>query len=263
MRKIRHGNHVKQLTIWLLFLFLGIGCPEAWGQNETLTPGATISNGSYGTKILKTGTYTLDNVTASGLYLQIEGTVTLQLRGKNSLKASSSRPAINVADPYEVIITNYPGETGILIANVESGNILRSDSPAIGVYSMQENMGKITISGAVYVEANGNKYTSGIGVGQPQYSKKNVLTLKDGASLYLKYRTLSGDYGPSRIDIPDFALVVLDPTDLIYNKNYFSLNIENVQGYEIENKDFVDCNFNGTTYKVYTKVRDSLSLIHI
>lgn len=260
MRKIRHGNHVKQLTIWLLFLFLGIGCPEAWGQNETLTPGATISNGSYGTKILKTGTYTLDNVTTSGLYLQIEGTVTLQLRGKNSLKARSSRPAINVADPYEVIITNYPGETGILIANVESGDVLRSNSPAIGVYSMQENMGKITISGAVYVEANGNKYTSGIGVAQPQNSKKNVLTLKDGASLYLKYRTLSGDYGPSRIDIPDFALVVLDPTNLINNKNYFSLNIENVQGYEIENKDFVNCNFNGTTYKVYTKVKDSYEI---
>lgn len=121
-------------------------------------------------------------------------------------------------------------------------------------------MGKITISGAVYVEANGNKYSSGIGVGQPQYSKKNVLTLKDGASLYLKYRTSGGDHGPSRIDIPDFALVVLDPTDLIYNKKYFFLNIENVQGYEIENKDFVDCNFNGTTYKVYTKVRDSYEI---
>lgn len=32
MRKIRHGNHVKQLTIWLLFLFLGGIIPEAKGQ---------------------------------------------------------------------------------------------------------------------------------------------------------------------------------------------------------------------------------------
>lgn len=254
MRKIRHGNHVKQLTIWLLFLFLGIGCPEAWGQNETLTPGATISNGSYGTKILKTGTYTLDNVTASGLYLQIEGTVTLQLRGKNSLKASSSRPAINVADPYEVIITNYPGETGILIANTVQN--IGAKAPAIGVYSTQEDMGKITISGAIYVEAKGYMYASGIGIAQSSSSKRNV-TLKDGASLYLKIGTGNG---PSRIDIPNFALVVVDPTNILTNMRHFSLNIENVQGYEIENKDFVDCNFNGTTYKVYTKVRDSYEI---
>ena len=254
MRKIRHGNHVKQLTIWLLFLFLGIGCPEAWGQDETLTPGATISNGSYGTKILKTGTYTLDNVTTSGLYLRIEGTVTLQLRGKNSLEAKSFQPAINVADPYEVIITNYPGETGILIANTVQN--IGAKAPAIGVYYTQEDMGKITISGAIYVEAKGYMYASGIGIAQSSSSKRNV-TLKDGASLYLKIGTGNG---PSRIDIPNFALVVVDPTNILTNMRHFSLNIENVQGYEIENKDFVDCNFNGTTYKVYTKVRDSYEI---
>lgn len=254
MRKIRHGNHVKQLTIWLLFLFLGIGCPEAWGQDETLTPGATISNGSYGTKILKTGTYTLDNVTTSGLYLRIEGTVTLQLRGKNSLEAKSFQPAINVADPYEVIITNYPGETGILIANTVQN--IGAKAPAIGVYYTQEDMGKITISGAIYVEAKGYMYASGIGIAQSSSSKRNV-TLKDGASLYLKIGTGNGS---SRIDIPNFALVVVDPTNILTNMRHFSLNIENVQGYEIENKDFVDCNFNGTTYKVYTKVRDSYEI---
>lgn len=254
MRKIRHGNHVKQLTIWLLFLFLGIGCPEAWGQDETLTPGATISNGSYGTKILKTGTYTLDNVTTSGLYLRIEGTVTLQLRGKNSLEAKSFQPAINVADPYEVIITNYPGETGILIANTVQN--IGAKAPAIGVYYTQEDMGKITISGAIYVEAKGYMYASGIGIAQSSSSKRNV-TLKDGASLYLKIGTGNG---PSRIDIPNFALVVVDPTNILTSMRHFSLNIENVQGYEIENKDFVDCNFNGTTYKVYTKVRDSYEI---
>lgn len=254
MRKIRHGNHVKQLTIWLLFLFLGIGCPEAWGQDETLTPGATISNGSYGTKILKTGTYTLDNVTTSGLYLRIEGMVTLQLRGKNSLEAKSFQPAINVADPYEVIITNYPGETGILIANTVQN--IGAKAPAIGVYYTQEDMGKITISGAIYVEAKGYMYASGIGIAQSSSSKRNV-TLKDGASLYLKIGTGNG---PSRIDIPNFALVVVDPTNILTNMRHFSLNIENVQGYEIENKDFVDCNFNGTTYKVYTKVRDSYEI---
>ena len=254
MRKIRHGNHVKQLTIWLLFLFLGIGCPEAWGQDETLTPGATISNGSYGTKILKTGTYTLDNVTTSGLYLRIEGTVTLQLRGKNSLEAKSFQPAINVADPYEVIITNYPGESGILIANTVQN--IGAKAPAIGVYYTQEDMGKITISGAIYVEAKGYMYASGIGIAQSSSSKRNV-TLKDGASLYLKIGTGNG---PSRIDIPNFALVVVDPTNILTNMRHFSLNIENVQGYEIENKDFVDCNFNGTTYKVYTKVRDSYEI---
>ena len=254
MRKIRHGNHVKQLTIWLLFLFLGIGCPEAWGQDETLTPGATISNGSYGTKILKTGTYTLDNVTTSVLYLRIEGTVTLQLRGKNSLEAKSFQPAINVADPYEVIITNYPGETGILIANTVQN--IGAKAPAIGVYYTQEDMGKITISGAIYVEAKGYMYASGIGIAQSSSSKRNV-TLKDGASLYLKIGTGNG---PSRIDIPNFALVVVDPTNILTNMRHFSLNIENVQGYEIENKDFVDCNFNGTTYKVYTKVRDSYEI---
>lgn len=207
-----------------------------------------------GTKILKTGTYTLDNVTTSGLYLRIEGTVTLQLRGKNSLEAKSFQPAINVADPYEVIITNYPGETGILIANTVQN--IGAKAPAIGVYYTQEDMGKITISGAIYVEAKGYMYASGIGIAQSSSSKRNV-TLKDGASLYLKIGTGNG---PSRIDIPNFALVVVDPTNILTNMRHFSLNIENVQGYEIENKDFVDCNFNGTTYKVYTKVRDSYEI---
>ena len=49
-------------------------------------------------------------------------------------------------------------------------------------------------------------------------------------------------------------------SNILTNMRHFSLNIENVQGYEIENKDFVDCNFNGTTYKVYTKVRDSYEI---
>lgn len=117
-------------------------------------------------------------------------------------------------------------------------------------------MGKITISGAIYVEAKGYMYASGIGIAQSSSSKRNV-TLKDGASLYLKIGTGNG---PSRIDIPNFALVVVDPTNILTNMRHFSLNIENVQGYEIENKDFVDCNFNGTTYKVYTKVRDSYEI---
>ena len=220
MRKIRHGNHVKQLTIWLLFLFLGIGCPEAWGQNETLTPGATISGSFWGEKILPTGTYTLDNADGeSSGQLTIEGTVTLLLKGTNVINASNYNPAIQVSEKNSLIITNADSNGGILKAtgkNTGSSSPGRAN-PSIGGKSSQMgtevNMGTVTIKGSVYVEATGSYrnenlcvpaigggcYTAGFDIIK---GKHGSLILEDGASVNLSAERSTG----SPVTVKNFAL---------------------------------------------------------
>lgn len=275
MRKIRHGNHVKQLTIWLLFLFLGIGCPEAWGQNETLTPGATISGSFWGEKILPTGTYTLDNADGeSSGQLTIEGTVTLLLKGTNVINASNYNPAIQVSEKNSLIITNADSNGGILKAtgkNTGSSSPGRAN-PSIGGKSSQMgtevNMGTVTIKGSVYVEATGSYrnenlcvpaigggcYTAGFDIIK---GKHGSLILEDGASVNLSAERSTG----SPVTVKNFALFGCNNNSYHKKESGISnyIRTESTFGYTASGwSDFV---INGNKAKIYVFTIDPDKLI--
>lgn len=178
MKIHRHDNHLwqlRQLTIWLLFLFLGVGEAMADGTGTSSNP----FHGRMGSKDLEAGTYYLNGVTSGSI--RMKGDIKLIVSGTNSLSGGGSsypQPAIGPYDKKRYNLT-LEGKDGGVLNLAGDKTQPTSTGPTwyvggIGPYAYLQNNDytqlivfpgpTVSITGSIYVYATGyGKSVPGIG----------------------------------------------------------------------------------------------------
>lgn len=220
MKIHRHGNHLwqlRQLTIWLLFLFLGVGEIQAAGNGSAYNP----FTGDIGEQILNGGTCYLKNVTGGCIFLT--ASTTLILSGNNTLERSTiddngikkSCPAIGMKNKN---VELYLKTNSTAILRVRSSGFI----PAIGgtMWTSDDNKtqyvtecGNVYVEGAIYLEATveyniNNDSNGATGIGRINLfgvENTGTLTISNGASVYMS-RPKSNYNGIKRV-IKDYGVI--------------------------------------------------------
>ena len=211
MRKIRHRNHLKQLTIWLLFLFLGGVIPEIKGQARSGN-GTSSSpfSGSVGVVDMQIGQTSYFKDVATGRVVGKNGSI-LILEGSNKFETSSGISPLCFNET--TTLKGKPGSWGAFYGNAyQNGNY---KYPAITANEGSSNwFDKTTLrlEGPLFLNAySGLDKIPGIGSGWDPGNNRygtvsGKIAIKDGAFLNM---TLSYDNVNQLpfIEIENFGMV--------------------------------------------------------
>lgn len=279
MKIHRHDNHLwqlRQLTIWLLFLFLGVGKAMADGKGTKEDP----YTGEITLWANKKGIMYFKNATIRYAYIGGETEATYVFSGTNTIQkpdeSGSPNGAIVLVENGKLTLTAEEGDNAIV--NVIAVPIATSVCPpGIGGYAT-EGGGHLYIKGPIYVTATKSSDNKAPGIGGVRFPDNNGgkdlissppnIYLSDGASLYLENNVDRANEINSPIIIENYGALKTDGgTCVVRGKTYSSnwgirhVNFDNM--YSDTPSGFTTFSMDGfsKTLKVYANISRTSSSI--